>query len=148
VSWREDPTNRDVNHVRARLRRDVLPVLEALWPDAPSRATGAAESVRESLASLSAHVTSSFGEASNRSWDRHVLAALRPSLVAAGLRAAALHDAPAVADDLGQDHLLGAALAIGDGERRPRRFNWPGGLELRVTARQVELRRHRNREPT
>ena len=38
IRWREDPTNLDVDQTRARLRRDVLPVLEELWPDAPRRA--------------------------------------------------------------------------------------------------------------
>lgn len=139
IEWCEDPSNRNVNRVRARLRRDVLPVLEELWPDAATRVTNAAEAVRESLAALARSVTATFGEASNRSWDRRRLASLRPSLIAAGLRAAALHDDPAIADDLGQEQLLAAALAIGDDQRRPRRFTWPGGIELRVSSRHVEL---------
>lgn len=38
ISWREDASNRDVSKRRARLRRDVLPVLEELWPGAAKRA--------------------------------------------------------------------------------------------------------------
>ncbi len=39
IEWREDASNKDVSRRRARLRRDVLPVLEELWPDAAKRAS-------------------------------------------------------------------------------------------------------------
>jgi tRNA(Ile)-lysidine synthase len=39
IEWREDATNRDVSRRRARLRREVLPVLEELWPGAAKRAS-------------------------------------------------------------------------------------------------------------
>lgn len=38
VEWRDDSTNRDVSRRRARLRRDVTPILEELWPGAARRA--------------------------------------------------------------------------------------------------------------
>jgi tRNA(Ile)-lysidine synthase len=38
IEWREDESNHDVSRRRARLRRDVLPVLEELWPGAAKRA--------------------------------------------------------------------------------------------------------------
>jgi len=38
IAWREDPSNRDITRRRARLRRDVVPVLDELWPGAARRA--------------------------------------------------------------------------------------------------------------
>jgi tRNA(Ile)-lysidine synthase len=38
IQWREDASNTDVSRRRARLRRDVMPVLEELWPGAARRA--------------------------------------------------------------------------------------------------------------
>ena len=33
IAYRDDPTNRDVDHARARLRTELMPVLESLNPD-------------------------------------------------------------------------------------------------------------------
>lgn len=43
IAWREDPSNVDVSKRRARLRRDVTPVLEELWPGAARRAAACAK---------------------------------------------------------------------------------------------------------
>jgi tRNA(Ile)-lysidine synthase len=42
IVWRDDPSNVDVTRRRARLRRDVTPVLEELWPGAARRAAACA----------------------------------------------------------------------------------------------------------
>lgn len=42
AAWREDASNADPTRTRARLRRDVLPVLESLWPGVAPRAHRAA----------------------------------------------------------------------------------------------------------
>jgi tRNA(Ile)-lysidine synthetase-like protein len=43
VAWREDASNRDATRRRARLRRDVTPILEQLWPGAARRAAACAK---------------------------------------------------------------------------------------------------------
>jgi len=44
--WREDHTNADVSRWRARLRAEVLPVLEAIRPGAGRKATAFADQMR------------------------------------------------------------------------------------------------------
>ena len=52
VSWRSDPTNLDPSTVRGRLRRDVLPVLEELWPKVAPRVAANADIVRAAADAL------------------------------------------------------------------------------------------------
>jgi tRNA(Ile)-lysidine synthetase-like protein len=139
VQWRRDPSNEDLGQRRARLRRDVLPVLEALWPEAPKRAAGMADAVAAARAALADELQRTFGGADTRSWDRTALAGLPVAVICAGLRRAALRAVPDCADEIGQAHLLPAADAIRDTDRRPRTFEWPRGLKVIVTARAVEL---------
>ncbi len=139
VTWREDPTNADPSTVRGRLRRDVVGVLETLWPDAATRATGTADVVAAARVALDEQLDRTFGAPSVRRWHRDALRALSPVVIAAGLRRAAVEADPAVADDLGQSVLGSVAEAIADANRRPRRFDWPGNLKVVVTAGEVRL---------
>lgn len=45
--WQHDHTNDDVSRLRARLRRDVLPVLRDIRPDAPAQAVSQADHLRQ-----------------------------------------------------------------------------------------------------
>jgi tRNA(Ile)-lysidine synthetase-like protein len=139
VTWRDDPTNADPDTVRGRLRRDVVGVLESLWPDAAARAAGTADLIAVARTALDEQLTRSFGDPSTRRWDRDALRTLAPPVVAAGLRRAAVNADPHCADDLGQAVLGLVAEAIADTQRRPRSFDWPGDLRLVVTAREVRL---------
>ncbi|TDJ54220.1 MAG: tRNA lysidine(34) synthetase TilS [Planctomycetota bacterium] len=139
VTWREDPTNSDPSTARGRLRRDVVGVIESLWPDAATRATGTADIVAAARESLNAQLQGAFGAPSVRQWQRDALRALSPVVIAAGLRRAAVEADPAVADDLGQSVLGTVADAIADADRRPRRFDWPANLKVVVTAAEVRL---------
>ncbi|MCP3905900.1 MAG: tRNA lysidine(34) synthetase TilS [Planctomycetes bacterium] len=144
VTWRDDPGNRDRDRVRARLRQDVIPVLEELWPDAPRRATGAADAVDTARAALTAVLDERFGPPDRRAWARADLAGLPVSVVAAGLRRAALDAAPDRSDDFGRRVLEPAASAIlgsaiAPPAAAPKRFDWPGGLRLHVDTRAVRL---------
>ena len=94
LAWREDPTNIDPTQVRARLRRDVLPVLEELWPDAASRATGAADAMALARHALDAQLQTTFGDANTLSWNRADIALLPLPIIAAGLRRAAVANHP------------------------------------------------------
>ena len=139
VTWRQDPTNFDPNSVRARLRRDVLPVLDELWPDAAIRAANTADVVDAARAALAQRVEALFGASSVRQWDRQRLAGAAVPIIAAGLRRAALSAEPNL--DLGRAQLMPAARAVADDDRRPREFHWPDGLRLNVTAGEVRLSR-------
>lgn len=140
LCWREDPTNTDPTQVRARLRRDVLPVLEELWPDAASRATGAADAMGIARHALDAQLQTTFGDANTLSWNRVDIAQLPLPIVAAGLRRAALANHPNIADLLGQSLLNQAAEAICSDDRAPKEYHWPGGVILTVTSKQIQLR--------
>jgi len=50
--WREDASNADVSRTRARLRRDVLPVLRELRPGAALKAAELADHAREAVRRL------------------------------------------------------------------------------------------------
>ena len=139
VLWCEDPANVDPATVRGRLRREVLPVLEALWPDAASRATTAADLVAAARSALQEQVEAAFGDPSQRRWDRGPLRRAPVPVIAAGLRRAAVAAVPEAADRIGSDHLLSVAEAIHDSGHRPRAYDWPRGLRVSVAAREVAL---------
>ena len=63
---------------RIRLREEVLPVLEALWPDAASRVTATTDVVRVAAGALDRELDAAFGAADQCSWDRATLRA-RPA---------------------------------------------------------------------
>jgi tRNA(Ile)-lysidine synthase len=139
VAWREDPTNVDVTRARARLRRDVLPVLEDLWPDAPRRVTATSEILSAATAALNQAIANAFGDVAKAHWDRRLLANVPVAILAAGLRKAALAMAPRAADELNQRHLMQVAELIASDDRRPHVFDWPRGLRVRVTANHVTM---------
>lgn len=142
--WREDQSNVDCSKSRNRLRADVLPVLEELWPDAPRRASATADLLREMNDLLEQRLHSVFGEASNQQWDRETLRELSVPLIAAGLRRAVVCQPGAVVgDELSQRHLLPAAEAIRDDQRRPRDFDLSGGWVLVVRSKTVQLMQRR-----
>ena len=139
LTFRHDPTNDDTTQVRGRLRRDVLPVLEELWPEAGRRAASAADALAMARDALEAQLADSFGPPTSRAWDRSALAKLPVPIIAAGLRRAALSAAPNIADALGQILLYQAAEAITADDRSPKQFHWPGELVLGVTSKRVEI---------
>ncbi len=139
VKWCNDPTNTDTTKVRARLRRDVLPVLEELWPDAARRVTITAELIRTANAGLERELNRTFGSATLKAWLRTSLQLLPEPVIAAGLRRAAIHSTPELGDELNQRHLMQAAAAIASTSRKPRQFVWPGGLCLTVSSKQVSI---------
>lgn len=139
IQWREDPSNRDVTKARARLRRDVMPVLHELWPNAARRVRAGAELIHATRRVLRSQLVQIFGPPSRREWDRRAMCLLPAPFIAAGLRRAALHIDPTLADRLNQRQLLQAAAAIQFPDRRTRRFRWAGGLQLKIMAKRVLL---------
>lgn len=141
VQWCSDPSNEDVTQARARVRQDVLPVLEELWPDATRRMSATSEIVRAAQWALEEQLRRSFGDPSNRTWPRGELSGLDAAVLGAGLREAALRAAPHVADKLGHRQLNDAALAIRSDDHERRQFDWPGGLALVIEKDAVRLER-------
>jgi tRNA(Ile)-lysidine synthase len=137
--WREDSSNADLGRLRARVRSTLVPAIEALAPGAARRATGSADAIRAAAALLRDRVDVVFGPPDQRIWPRAALAVLPVSVIASGLRRAAVAMRPDLADAVGQRHLLAAAEAIAGETRRPRRFRWRNGLTLDVTARTVRF---------
>ncbi len=153
VQWQEDPGNFDPSQVRSRLRRDVLPVLEELWPDAASRATNAAAILEAARAALHNELQQSFGDPSRRRWARTRLERMPAAVIAAGLRRAAADElnrrgnAGAGLDAIGQRHLMPVAEAIRAADRRRRTYQWPAGLQVVVSSRRVKLLRDKHPRP-
>lgn len=134
-----DPSNSDPRRLRGRLRATVMPELDAIFPHAASRAASTAEQCGLAREAIERWLRECFGDASLRRWRRGELARLPLQLRAAGLRRAALHQAPELAGPLTSRLLREVAEAIGDGDERPRRWSWPGGLRAIVDVREVSL---------
>jgi len=139
MSWRTDPTNADARRVRARLRRDVMPVLDELWPGAAERTAATAQFLHQAHEMMEARVQEVFGDRTVGAWTRSSLRAERELILTTGLRRAALTMRPGIADALGLVHVQGAATAIRSANQRPQRFIWPGQLRLEINAREVRL---------
>ena len=134
VAWREDPTNVDPTTLRGRLRRDVLPVLEELWPGVARRVSDNADLVRAASESLDAAVDGHFGRETE--WTRASLRPLDRGLRLAGLRRAILR-AGVGADGIDGARLMDAADAISDGAEHGRTFLFTGGVRVKVDANRV-----------
>ncbi|MHC5008803.1 MAG: tRNA lysidine(34) synthetase TilS [Planctomycetota bacterium] len=139
MRWCEDPTNADPATVRGRLRRDVVAVLKELWPSAALGASLAADDAAAARTALQRLLADEFGSPSTRRWDRSRLRALPVPVIAAGLRRAVLAAFPEPPVDIGRAQMLPVAEAIRDRVRRPRTWDWPRGVKVVVTAREVNL---------
>lgn len=136
VSWREDPTNQDPSTLRGRLRRDVLPVLEELWPGAARRSAVNADVVRAASEALAREVEAAFGDAT--SWTRAELRLLDPAIRVAGFRWL-LGRAGLGADSIDTGGLHELVRAIDDGAEHGRRFEFADGISIQLTALTVCL---------
>jgi tRNA(Ile)-lysidine synthase len=141
VEWREDPSNIDPRSRRARIRRDVLPIMEELWPGTARRSVGIAELVDAAQQVLTTQVEAAFGPSTAPEWPRAALAQLPRAVISEGLRRAAEHLHGGVINALGQRQLRAVACVIASRELRPKRFEWPGGIVVSVTSKTVSLRR-------
>ena len=62
VPWREDASNADERFARNRVRRQLLPEIEARWPGATVRLARAGEALTTRLAGLDAAIDAALGE--------------------------------------------------------------------------------------
>ncbi len=139
LSWREDPSNRDLRFDRNRLRRRVLPLLaDALNPRAAQHLVRAARLLREDAAHLDALARDEFEEVTERGprgrlqLDARRLAGLAPP-IAQRLARLALERAGVDARRLVSRHIDALLdLARGGGGRR---LHLPSGVLARREAR-------------
>jgi tRNA(Ile)-lysidine synthase len=144
VGWREDATNRDVSRLRAALRERVMLMLTSLRPGASRRASSAAEALRDAAAAIESGVREAFGEGFE--WPRERLRRQPRAIVVRGLiRAAQRLLAGRRFDRITSRLARESARAVRDGCTDPRRFEWPGGIVLTVSAHRVLMSRHAGR---
>ncbi len=139
IQWREDPSNADLTRPRTRLRHEVMPLLQELWPNAAHAAVTTCDLLRIGAAALETRVGATFGPPECRVWDRALLRASTPPVIVAGLHRAVRDELGRNTDRIGRQHFWPAAEAVADDDPRPRRFRWPEGFRLEVTARRVKL---------
>ncbi|MGI9015160.1 MAG: tRNA lysidine(34) synthetase TilS [Phycisphaerales bacterium] len=142
VEWVTDPTNADRSRARNRLRHDVLPVVEAMWPGACERIASAAERGGLAQQVIDGLADDAFGRGDEACWDRATLAKLPVAVLTAGLRRAFWRTScnRCGVDDLTAAHLAHAAEHIRDVSEQHRvQFDWPGGMHLVIDARRVHL---------
>ncbi len=136
-SWAEDRSNLDESKRRNAVRARLLPVLLELAPDLDRRIHRTADLMRQASALVQRQVESAFTANGAGAFDRARLAAAGELIIGAGLRdaAAALG---ARRDDLTLEVVRPAVDAIMHTQvRRPRRFDWPGGVVVEVRSREV-----------
>lgn len=139
VTWREDPSNRDCSFRRARLRHEVVPILESLWPDAASRVAGTAELLHVASDLLEDRLNELFGNTSQHEWSRETLSDQPVALIAAGLRRAGLAADPDARETLSQRHLFPAAEAIVHSDNTPKTFELTRRISLNIRSKSITL---------
>ena len=138
VPWSEDASNLDPQSPRIRVRSEVTPVLESIWPGTSRRSSITAEVLEQAALALEEKVAHIFGPPEVTRWARSTLACHPRVLVGMGLQRAARHLGIAP-DSVCQRQMLPAADAIRDDVDRPRQFDWEGGVEVHITAKEVWL---------
>ncbi|MCA9284120.1 MAG: tRNA lysidine(34) synthetase TilS [Phycisphaerales bacterium] len=138
VDWCSDPGNTDRRTVRGRLRAEVIPTLESMWPGAARRSVGTASAVASAVEFLNR--TLDRVAVDDRGWDRMELRSLGTGVVAMLLQRAAVRLAPAVADRLDQRQLADAASVVVS-DRAQAIIRWPDGLRLVVDRERATLER-------
>lgn len=147
TAWVDDPSNRDPRRERARLRAELMPVIESIWPNAVATIAELAASLPFVQELLRAHVRSRFGSSPGAGWSRAELRMEPPEVLTLGLHHLLREQAGPVGDSFDAVSLPSARLvrqavrAIRDDNPHPRRFEQPGRWVLEVTADRVRLHR-------
>jgi tRNA(Ile)-lysidine synthase len=140
--WREDKTNADRSRWRARLRAEVLPVLEAIRPGAGRKATVFADHLRDVHRVLDDAVDAVLKTIDRKggrvTLSREAGKRLR-QVVLSGLVRRVLSDAGVPGDKLGAEQLDRVVRAVMDKEGGERVFTFGGGVRLTVTRDQISI---------
>jgi len=145
-TWASDHTNDDPSYLRNRIRREVVPLLEAIRPGLAARAARNAEWFRQldeiltERAEAADRAAAVPGSSADRIWKRSDLKT-QPAIVIGQLlrRAAQAETSEDQQDRFGADKLARIAAAVSDDSTEPRLFEIGGGFEVRVDAHEVEL---------
>ena len=143
VRWRDDATNQDATRWRARLRRDVVPVLRDLRKDVHRRASDSATMLRAAAALVEREARIVLAGASRGpgrvQWTREALGDLGPAVLSEIVRLGR-HE---VAGEPGADRLHARTVArIVAGLRAPdrRAREWTcGGVRIRADRQSVRI---------
>ncbi len=142
--WREDHTNANLSRWRARLRAEVLPVMESIRPGAGRRATAFADHLRgvhrvldEAVASACGMVERegdgyAFKREAGKRFERVVLSGLLRELLA---------ESGVPGDKLGAKAVGRVVRAVRDKEGGERVFEFARGVRVRVTREVVRVAR-------
>ncbi len=138
VAWREDQTNLDTTRFRAALRHGAIAEIGRLAPRGSRHASRTATLMRQAAVLVQRRARRVFSDSA--SWPRKQCAGEAPVVIGEGLRCAAARLlAGSGADRISARLIDPAVRAIRDKGTDPRRFDWPLGLTLTVTARDVTL---------
>jgi tRNA(Ile)-lysidine synthase len=80
LSWRDDPTNAEVDYARNRVRHRLMPILGEIHPAAPRNVLRTAELLRDEAEVLDALVDAELGRSGEGTIELDRLAALAPAL--------------------------------------------------------------------
>ncbi len=139
VEWCDDPGNNDVDTQRGRLRQEILPVLESMWPGVAGRVASMAEAQSVAATALEGLVASIFGPSDRRLWERKLLSGLPMAVITTGLRRAILATGQVGSDTVSRQSLMAAAEGIGDHRSHLRTYEIGGGLLVLLDAKQVKI---------
>ena len=140
--WREDHTNADLTRWRARLRAEVLPVLEVIRPGAGRKANAFAEHLRDAHRVVDDAVHEAMqqveceGEATR--FKRDAGKRLR-RVVLSGVLRRVLSDAGVPGDKMTARQVGRLVRAVCDGEGGGRTFTFAGGVRVTVTREWVRV---------
>ena len=141
VEWIEDPSNHDRNRTRSRLRHEVVPILEELFPNVRDRLPRSLARLDELMSVAMLQVDAVFSTGDHNSWSRQTLRDTPAAIVKVGLHraASALLRNTGMADRLNAQHIEEAVAAINDDILAPRQYDWPARLKFHITSKVVTL---------
>lgn len=140
-SWAEDASNQDETKRRNAIRARLLPLLLDLAPDLDRRIHRTTDLMRHATMLVQREAAAVFVPDASGAVNRAALARAGELVIGAGLRDAAAN-LGSPRDELTQEVVRPAIKAIMQtGIRRPRRFDWPGGVVVEVRSKHVRVMR-------
>ena len=143
--WRQDHTNYDVTRLRARLRRDVLPVLRAIRPGTTRGAQRVAEHMYSATRLLDetvdhiAHQVIRTVATDTFIVDRPIAQHLQEIVLTELIRRQLLL-CGAAPDSLGHNALAPVVIAVRDHQGGRRRFTFSGAATVTITRQRISIR--------